>query len=101
MRVFAQKIEYNTPKQSMINLSDQLPSEEDIAHGLKVKIECEIGIAQESSRVSKLADLIVTTVGFDQGDLNLKPQFSSDFMSFQALSKEIESTCLMQCDESD
>ena len=66
--------------------------------------------ASQKNRVEAIGDMILEEMGIAKKSaaLNLKPQYSSDFLSFSVLQKEIDEKCLRkapgqfnQVDESD
>lgn len=53
-------------------------------------------IAPGQNKLTALADMIMNQLDVEPqlSTLSLQPQFSSDFMSFSSLQKEIDDTCL-------
>lgn len=68
------------------------------------KIEAEIQAKVDAAvgshpSVQAIGDMILAEMGIGQNsaeNLGLKPQFSSDFMSFSEIQKEIDQKCLRQ-----
>jgi hypothetical protein len=67
-----------------------------IENELQEKVDCGVN-ASNKNRVEAIGDMILAEMGIatkSAAALNLQPQYSSDFLSFSLLQREIDEKCL-------